>query len=58
MIHLAGLIVFQRFVHRRELMAYLDLMRREYCSGDRERRGAITKAARARLLSQRRLSSK
>jgi transposase len=44
MILLAEIVDFQRFPHPRELMAYLGLVPSEYSSGDRERRGAITKA--------------
>jgi hypothetical protein len=44
MILLAEIVDFQRFTHPRELMAYLGLVPSEYSSGDRERRGAITKA--------------
>jgi transposase len=35
---------FHRFAHPRELMAYLGLVPSEASSGDRERRGSITKA--------------
>jgi transposase len=44
MILLAEIVDFQRFTRPRELMAYLGLVPSEYSSGDRERRGAITKA--------------
>ncbi|MBA4073258.1 MAG: hypothetical protein C0497_15765 [Gemmatimonas sp.] len=35
---------WQRFASPRQLMAYLGLVPREHSSGDRERRGSITKA--------------
>jgi transposase len=44
MILRAEIVDFQRFTHPRELMAYLGLVPSEYSSGDRERRGALTKA--------------
>jgi transposase len=44
MILLAEIGDFRRFQRPRELMAYLGLVPSEYSSGDRERRGALTKA--------------
>jgi len=44
MILVAEIADFQRFRGPRELMAYLGLVPSEYSSGDRERRGALTKA--------------
>ncbi len=44
MILLAEIVDFQRFHRPRQLMAYLGLVPSEYSSGDRERRGALTKA--------------
>jgi transposase len=44
MILLAEIVDFQRFRRPRELMAYLGLVPSEYSSGDRHRRGALTKA--------------
>jgi transposase len=44
MILLAEIGDFRRFQHPRELMAYLGLVPSEYSSGERERRGALTKA--------------
>jgi transposase len=44
MILLAEIVDFQRFTHPGALMAYLGLAPSEYSSGERERRGAITKA--------------
>jgi transposase len=44
MILIAEIVDFQRFGSPRELMAYLGLVPSEYSSGDRERRGALTKA--------------
>lgn len=41
---LAEIQDFQRFRSSRELMAYLGLVPSEYSTGDRERRGSITKA--------------
>lgn len=45
MILLTEVIDFQRFQRPRELIAYLGLVPSEYSSGERGRRGAITKAA-------------
>ena len=44
MILVAEIVDFQRFQRPRQLMAYLGLVPSEYSSGDRERRGALTKA--------------
>jgi len=44
MILIAEIVDFQRFQHPRALMAYLGLVPSEYSSGERQRRGAITKA--------------
>jgi transposase len=44
MILLAEIGDFRRFQHPRELMAYLGLVPSEYSSGEREHRGALTKA--------------
>ena len=44
MILLAEIVDFQRFRSPRELMAYLGLVPSEHSSGDKERRGALTKA--------------
>lgn len=44
MILLAEIVDFQRFHRPRELMAYLGLVPSEYSSGDRQRRGGLTKA--------------
>jgi len=44
MILVGEIVDFQRFRGPRELMAYLGLVPSEYSSGDRERRGALTKA--------------
>jgi transposase len=44
MILLAEIVDFRRFHRPRQLMAYLGLVPSEYSSGDRERRGALTKA--------------
>jgi transposase len=44
MILVAEIADFQRFRSPRELMAYLGLVPSEYSSGDRERRGSLTKA--------------
>jgi transposase len=44
MILVAEIVDFQRFRRPRQLMAYLGLVPSEYSSGDRERRGALTKA--------------
>jgi transposase len=44
MILVAEIVDFQRFHRPRALMAYLGLVPSEYSSGDRERRGALTKA--------------
>lgn len=44
MILLAEVLDFHRFRRPRELMAYVGLVPSEYSSGDRQRRGAITKA--------------
>jgi transposase len=44
MILLAEIVDFQRFRRPRELMAYLGLVPSEYSSGDRQHRGALTKA--------------
>jgi transposase len=44
MVRLAEVVDFQRFQRPRELMAYLGLLPSEYSSGERERRGGITKA--------------
>jgi transposase len=44
MILLAEIGDFRRFQRPRELMAYLGLVPSEYSSGDRERRGALTKS--------------
>jgi transposase len=44
MILLAEIGDFQRFQRARELMAYLGLVPSEHSSGDRERRGGLTKA--------------
>jgi len=44
MILVAEIVDFQRFRRPRALMAYLGLVPSEYSSGDRERRGALTKA--------------
>jgi len=44
MILLAEIGDFQRFQRPRELMAYLGLVPSEHSSGDRERRGGLTKA--------------
>ena len=41
---LAEVVAFQRFHRRRQLMAYLGLVPSENSSGDRHRRGALTKA--------------
>jgi transposase len=40
---------FSRFKTPRELMAYLGLVPREYSSGERERRGSITKSGNSRV---------
>ena len=47
MILVAEVVDFQRFTRPRELVAYLGLVPREYSSGERERRGAITKTGNA-----------
>jgi transposase len=44
MILVAEIVDFQRFVRPRGLMAYLGLVPSEYSSGERQRRGALTKA--------------
>jgi len=44
MILVAEIVDFQRFVRPRALMAYLGLVPSEYSSGERQRRGALTKA--------------
>jgi transposase len=44
MILITEIVDFQRFHRPRQLMAYLGLVPSEYSSGDRERRGALTKA--------------
>lgn len=44
MILVAEIVDFQRFRRPRTLMAYLGLVPSEYSSGDRHRRGALTKA--------------
>lgn len=44
MILLAEIVDFQRFERARELMAYLGLVPSEYSTGERQRRGALTKA--------------
>jgi transposase len=44
MILVAEIVDFQRFRGPRQLMAYLGLVPSEYSSGDREHRGALTKA--------------
>jgi transposase len=44
MILLSEIVDFQRFHRPRELMAYLGLVPSEHSSGDRQRRGALTKA--------------
>jgi transposase len=44
MILLAEIGDFRRFQHPRQLMAYLGLVPSEYSSGEREHRGALTKA--------------
>lgn len=41
---LAEVVDFHRFRRPRELMAYLGLVPTEYSSGERQRRGALTKA--------------
>ena len=44
MILVAEIVDFQRFRRPRALMGYLGLVPSEYSSGDRHRRGALTKA--------------
>jgi len=44
MILVAEIVAFERFRRPRALMAYLGLVPSEYSSGDRHRRGALTKA--------------
>lgn len=44
MILLAEIVDIQRFRSPRPLMAYLGLVPSEYCSGESQRRGALTKA--------------
>jgi transposase len=44
MILIAEVVDFQRFRRPRQLMAYLGLVPSEYSSGDRHRRGSLTKA--------------
>jgi transposase len=44
MVLVAEIVDFQRFRRPRALMAYLGLVPSEYSSGDRQRRGALTKA--------------
>ncbi len=44
MILVAEIVDFERFHRPRALMAYLGLVPSEYSSGDRQRRGALTKA--------------
>ena len=44
MILVAEIVDFQRFRRPRALMSYLGLVPSEYSSGDRHRRGALTKA--------------